>query len=121
MDIQSILKQGHKVIKRKKWDSFIDFNTFDIDKLSSDDLRAKDWEYNDEIIVEPVFEKNWSYKITDPNHPKCGETLWSGRYCAVTGIVIKQMQNDIMKSYEEMIDKLIKELEDGKDLVSNQK
>lgn len=94
MDIQSILKQGHKVIKRKKWDNFIDFNTFDIDNLSSDDLRAKDWEYNDEITVEPVFEKNWSYKITDPNHPKCGKTLWSGRYTAVTGIVIKQMQND---------------------------
>jgi ADP-ribose pyrophosphatase YjhB (NUDIX family) len=94
MDIQSILKQGHKVIKRKKWDKFIDFNTFDIDNLSSDDLRAKDWEYNDEIIVEPVFEKNWFYKITDPNHPKCGKTLWSGRYCAVTGIVIKQMQSD---------------------------
>ena len=92
MDIQSILKQGYKVIKRKKWDNFIDINTFDIDKLSSDDLRAKDWEYNDEITVEPVFEKNWSYKITDPNHPKCGTTLWSGRYCAVTGIVIKQMQ-----------------------------
>lgn len=92
MDIQSILKQGHKVIKRKKWDSFIDFNTFDIDKLSSDDLRAKDWEYNDEVTVKPTFEKNWSYKITDPNHPKCGTTLWSGRYCAVTGIVIKQMQ-----------------------------
>lgn len=31
--------------------------------------------------------KNWSYTITDPNHPKCGKTLWSGRYCAVTGIV----------------------------------
>ena len=94
MDIQSILKQGHKVIKRKKWDNFIDFNTFDIDNLSSDDLRAKDWEYNDKVTVKPAFEKNWSYKITDPNHPKCGKTLWSGRYTAVTGIVIKQMQND---------------------------
>lgn len=31
--------------------------------------------------------KNWSYKITDPEHPHYGETLWSGRYCAVTGIV----------------------------------
>ena len=37
------------------------------------------------------MEKNWSYKITDPNHPKCGTTLWSGRYCAVTGIVIKKL------------------------------
>lgn len=33
------------------------------------------------------MEKNWSYTITDKNHPKCGKTLWSGRYCAVTGIV----------------------------------
>lgn len=40
------------------------------------------------------MENNWSYKITDPNHPKCGTTLWSGRYCAVTGIVIRQTQND---------------------------
>lgn len=39
------------------------------------------------------MEKNWCYKITDPNHPKCGTTLWSGRYCAVTGIVIRQMRN----------------------------
>ena len=31
---------------------------------------------------------NWSYKITDPNHPKCGTTLWSGRYTAVCGIVL---------------------------------
>ena len=38
------------------------------------------------------MEKNWCYKITDPNHPKCGTTLWSGRYCAVTGIVIRQMR-----------------------------
>ena len=35
------------------------------------------------------MEKNWSYKITDPNHPKCGTTLWSGRYTAVTGIVMR--------------------------------
>lgn len=34
-----------------------------------------------------TMEKNWSYTITDKNHPKCGKTLWSGRYCAVTGIV----------------------------------
>lgn len=40
------------------------------------------------------MEKNWSYKITDPNHPKCGKTLWSGRYCAVTGIVIAKMLNN---------------------------
>lgn len=33
------------------------------------------------------MEKNWCYKITDINHPKYGKTLWSGRYCAVTGIV----------------------------------
>lgn len=31
--------------------------------------------------------KNWSYKITDKNHPHYGKTLWSGRYCAVTGIL----------------------------------
>lgn len=37
--------------------------------------------------------KNWSYKITDPNHPKCGTTLWSGRYTAVTGIVVKMITN----------------------------
>lgn len=40
------------------------------------------------------MEKNWCYKITDPNHPKCGTTLWSGRYTAVTGIVIRQIFND---------------------------
>lgn len=39
------------------------------------------------------MEKNWSYKITDPNHPKYGATLWSGRYCAVTGIVIRYIYN----------------------------
>ena len=33
------------------------------------------------------MEKNWCYKIIDPNHPKFGKTLWSGRYCAVTGVV----------------------------------
>ena len=44
-------------------------------------------------------------------------TIYKGKLSEV----IKQMQNDIMKSYEEMIDKLIKELEDGKDMVSNQK
>lgn len=43
-------------------------------------------------------------------------TIYKGKLSEV----IKQMQNDIMKSYEEMIDKLIKELEDGKDMVSNQ-
>lgn len=31
--------------------------------------------------------KNWSYKITDSTNPHCGRTLWSGRYCAVTGVV----------------------------------
>jgi 8-oxo-dGTP pyrophosphatase MutT (NUDIX family) len=40
------------------------------------------------------MEKNWCYKITDPNHPKCGTTLWSGRYCAVTGIVFAEIDND---------------------------
>ena len=40
------------------------------------------------------MEKNWCYKITDPNHPKCGTTLWSGRYTAVTGIVIRKVQNE---------------------------
>ena len=39
------------------------------------------------------MEKNWSYKITDPNHPKCGTTLWSGRYTAVTGIVMRYIYN----------------------------
>lgn len=29
--------------------------------------------------------RNWSYTITEGEH--AGETLWSGRYCAVTGIV----------------------------------
>lgn len=42
------------------------------------------------------MEKNWSYKITDPNHPKCGTTLWSGRYCAVTGIVIRFIYNPML-------------------------
>lgn len=41
------------------------------------------------------IEKNWSYKITDTNHPKCGKTLWSGRYCAVTGIVCYIDENDV--------------------------
>lgn len=31
--------------------------------------------------------KNWSYKIQDENHPHYGKTLWSGRYCAVTGVL----------------------------------
>ena len=30
--------------------------------------------------------KNWSYTIKEGEH--AGKTLWSGRYCAVTGIVI---------------------------------
>ena len=38
--------------------------------------------------------RNWSYTINDPNHPKCGTTLWSGRYCAVVGFVFKQVNND---------------------------
>jgi len=38
---------------------------------------------------------NWSYKITDPNHPKCGTTLWSGRYTAVCGIVLVNCKQDI--------------------------
>ena len=42
------------------------------------------------------MEKNWSYKITDPNHPKCGTTLWSGRYCAVTGIVMRYIYNPVL-------------------------
>ena len=41
------------------------------------------------------MEKNWPYKITDPNHPKCGTTLWSGRYCAVTGIVLVNCNEEI--------------------------
>lgn len=44
MDIKTLLEQGHKIIKRKGWSKYINFNTFDIDKLSSDDLRAWDWE-----------------------------------------------------------------------------
>lgn len=94
MDIHTLVKEGHKTIKRKGWSKYINVDTLDIDKLSSDDLFAKDWEYNDEITVKPTFEKNWCYKITDPNHPKCGKTLWSGRYCAVTGIVIRHTLND---------------------------
>lgn len=39
------------------------------------------------------MEKNWSYKITDPNHSKCGTTLWSGRYTAVVGVVIYYIYN----------------------------
>lgn len=38
---------------------------------------------------------NWSYKITDPDHPKCGTTLWSGRYAAVCGIVLVNYKQDI--------------------------
>lgn len=41
------------------------------------------------------MEKNWSYKITDPNHPKCGTTLWSGRYAAVTGAVLISCNEEI--------------------------
>ena len=94
MDIKTLIEQGHKTIKRKGWSKYINVDTMDIDKMSSDDLFAKDWEYNDEITVKPTFEKNWCYKITDPNHPKCGTTLWSGRYTAVTGIVIRHILND---------------------------
>ena len=94
MDIHTLVKEGHKIIKRKGWSKYIDIDTLNIDEMSSDDLFAKDWEYNDEITVKPTFEKNWCYKITDPNHPKCGTTLWSGRNCAVTGIVIRQILND---------------------------
>lgn len=92
MDIKTLIEQGHKVIKRNGWPKYINFAKFDIDKLSLDDLFADDWEYNDNIEIKNM-EKNWCYKITDPNHPKCGTTLWSGRYCAVTGIVIRQMRN----------------------------
>ena len=94
MDIRTLIKEGHKIIKRKNWSKYINVDTLDIDTMSSDDLFANDWEYNDEITVKPTFEKNWCYKITDPNHPKCGTTLWSGRYCAVTGIVIKKVKNE---------------------------
>lgn len=38
---------------------------------------------------------NWSYKITDPEHPKCGTTLWSGRYAAVCGIVLVKYKQDV--------------------------
>ena len=93
MDIHTLVKEGHKTIKRKGWAKYINVDTLDIDKLSSDDLFAKDWEYNDELTVKPMFEKNWCYKITDPNHPKCGTTLWSGRYTAVTGIVLRYIYN----------------------------
>lgn len=41
------------------------------------------------------MKKNWSYKITDPDHPKCGTTLWSGRYAAVCGIVLVNCKQDI--------------------------
>lgn len=40
------------------------------------------------------MKKNWSYKITDPNHSKCGTTLWSGRYAAVCGIVLVNCKQD---------------------------
>lgn len=93
MDIHTLVKEGHKTIKRKGWSKYINVDTLDIDNMSSDDLFAKDWEYNDNIELKNM-EKNWSYKITDPNHPKCGTTLWSGRYCAVTGIVIKKVKNE---------------------------
>jgi 8-oxo-dGTP pyrophosphatase MutT (NUDIX family) len=46
--------------------------------------------------------QNWSYKITDPEHPKCGYTLWSGRYCAVCGIVLYRICDkltNICKTY----------------------
>ena len=92
MDIHTLVKEGHKTIKRKNWSKYINVDTLDIDKMSSDDLFAKDWEYNDNIEIKNM-EKNWSYKITDPNHPKCGTTLWSGRYCAVTGIVMRYIYN----------------------------
>jgi ADP-ribose pyrophosphatase YjhB (NUDIX family) len=94
MDIHTLIKEGHKTIKRKGWGKYINVDTLDIDKMPSDDLFAKDWEYNDEVTVKPTFEKNWCYKITDPNHPKCGTTLWSGRYTAVTGIVVKMLTNE---------------------------
>lgn len=97
MDIHTLVKEGHRTIKRKGWSKYINVDTLDIDNMSSDDLFAKDWEYNDEITPEvtakPMFEKNWCYKITDPNHPKCGTTLWSGRYTAVTGIVLRYIYN----------------------------
>lgn len=32
--------------------------------------------------------KNWSYTITDKEHPHYGETLWSGRYCTCTAFVL---------------------------------
>lgn len=31
--------------------------------------------------------KNWAYTINEVGHPHNGTTLWSGRYCATTGIV----------------------------------
>ena len=33
------------------------------------------------------MEKNWCYQITDMTHPHFGETLWSGRYCAVAAFI----------------------------------
>lgn len=32
--------------------------------------------------------KNWSYTIREEGHPHNGKTLWSGRYCAVCGVVL---------------------------------
>lgn len=36
------------------------------------------------------MEKNWSYKITEGEH--AGKTLWSGRYCAVAGVVFRRIE-----------------------------
>ncbi len=41
-----------------------------------------------------MITNNWSYTINDSTHPHNGQTLWSGRYCAVVGFVFKQVNND---------------------------
>ena len=37
--------------------------------------------------------KNWSYTIHEEGHPHNGKTLWSGRYCAVCGVVLFYNEN----------------------------
>ena len=41
------------------------------------------------------MEKNWCYTIKEEGHPHNGETLWSGRYCAVAAFVFLKDGEDI--------------------------
>ena len=40
-------------------------------------------------MIKSNMEKNWCYTIKEEGHPHNGETLWSGRYCAIAAFIFK--------------------------------